>query len=78
VKDTVGLMLREGWKQKGTPDCSHPEFAKEYSFSGTVTGCYICTTCGQLMQMQYPGAGRITAHVPTPREGHQGTAIHGR
>jgi hypothetical protein len=30
------------------------------------------------MQMQYPEAGRITAHVPTPREGHQGTAIHGR
>ena len=52
MKDTVGLMLREAWKQKGKPNCSHHQLITEHSFSGTVTGCYICTSCGQLMQMQ--------------------------
>jgi hypothetical protein len=52
VKDTVGLMLLEAWKKKGKFDCHHPEFHKERSFSGTVTGCYICTICGQLMPME--------------------------
>jgi len=38
MKDTVGLLLRERWKEKGTPYCPHPEFSQERSFSGTLTG----------------------------------------
>ena len=48
MKDTVGHMLRETWAQKGNPHCHHPELEKEYTFSGGVTGCYLCTICGQL------------------------------
>ena len=51
MKDTVGVMLREAWKQKGSPDCHHPEVEIERSFSGTVTGCHICTACGQTLRM---------------------------
>ena len=51
MKDTLGIMLRTTWKEKGKSDCHHPDLHKEYSFSGTVTGCYICATCGQLMRM---------------------------
>ena len=52
MKDTMGLMLREAWKKRGNPDCDHSDLVKEYSFSGTVTGLYICPTCGQLMRVE--------------------------
>lgn len=61
MKDTIGLLLREAWerKGKGKPDCQHPEFSREHSFSGCFTGYYICTTCGQLMEFkQLEGVGR--------------------
>ena len=59
MKDTIGLLLREDWERKGRPDCQHPEFSREHSFSGCSTGCYICTTSGQSMQIkQLEGAGR--------------------
>ena len=38
LKDTMGLMLREAWKEQGKSGCHHPETSKEISFSGTVTG----------------------------------------
>jgi hypothetical protein len=52
MKDMLGLMFREAWKEKGRSECPHPDLHKEYSFSGTATGCYICVTCGQLMRME--------------------------
>jgi len=58
VKDTVGYMLREAWKQKGEPGCRHPKREIERSFSGTVTGCHVCTTCGHLLRMSLTSAGR--------------------
>ena len=52
VKDTVGLMLREEWKEQGKSGCSHPELSKEYTFSGTATEWVVCTTCGHRMRME--------------------------
>lgn len=58
MKDTVGILLREAWNQRGKSDCQHPELSKERAFSGVVTGAYICTSCGQLMRME-----RVQAEV---------------
>jgi hypothetical protein len=58
VKDTVGILLREAWKQKEKSDCQHPELSKERSYSGVVTGVYLCTTCGHVMRME-----RVQAEV---------------
>jgi hypothetical protein len=52
VKDTVGLRLREEWKEQGKSGCSHPELSKEYTFSGTATEWVLCTTCGHRMRME--------------------------
>ena len=52
MKDTEGLWLRETWKRKGTLECLHPELSPERSFSGVITGAYICTTCGHLLTME--------------------------
>jgi hypothetical protein len=52
MKDTVSLMLREEWKEKGKSGCSHPELGKEYSFSGTTTGWFVCTTCGHRIRVE--------------------------
>lgn len=49
MKDTVGLMLREAWRQNGKPECLHPELSPERSFSGVRTGFNVCTTCGALV-----------------------------
>ena len=49
MKDAVGFTLREAWREKGNPECRHPELSLERSFSGVTTGAYICTTCGVLM-----------------------------
>ena len=51
LKDTLGLMLREAWDKQGKSGCRHPETSKETSFSGTVTGWYLCTTCGHRLRM---------------------------
>jgi hypothetical protein len=51
MKDTIGLQLRDAWKDKGQDVCHHPEVSKETSSSGTVTGWSICTTCGHRMPM---------------------------
>jgi len=48
MKDTLGMLLRERWKEKGNPACPHPELSPERSFSGVITGVSICTTCGAL------------------------------
>jgi hypothetical protein len=52
MKDTLGMLLREAWRDWGESDCQHPELSNERSFSGTVTGAYICTTCGHLLRME--------------------------
>ena len=52
MKDTVSLMLREEWKDKGKSGCSHPELGKEYSFSGTTTGWFVCTTGGHRIRVE--------------------------
>lgn len=33
MKDTMGLRLREAWKEQGKSDC-HPEMSKELRFPG--------------------------------------------
>ncbi len=50
MKDAVGWLLREAWRAKGNPNCLHPELSQERSFSGVITGAYICTTCGVLIE----------------------------
>ena len=52
MKDTMGLGLREAWKEQGKSNCHHPEMSKETSFSGTVTGWSVCTTCGHRLPME--------------------------
>ena len=47
----MGLVLREEWKKMGKSGCHHPKTSKEISFSGAVTGWYLCTTCGHRMPM---------------------------
>ena len=49
MKDTAGSALREAWRAKGNPECMHSELSLERSFSGVVTGAYVCTTCGILV-----------------------------
>jgi hypothetical protein len=49
MKDTVGSALREAWRAKGNPECIHSELSLERSCSGVVTGAYVCTTCGALV-----------------------------
>lgn len=49
MKDAVGSSLREAWKRMGNATCNHPELSLERSFAGVITGSYICTTCGALM-----------------------------
>jgi len=46
MKDSDGIRLRERWKQNGNPDCPHAGLSEERSFSGVITGSYICTLCG--------------------------------
>jgi hypothetical protein len=46
MKDLQGMMLRERWKQDGNRDCAHASLSQERSFSGVITGSYICTVCG--------------------------------
>lgn len=46
MKDAVGYLLREAWKDKGNEVCVHPEWSQERSFGGVLTGGRICTTCG--------------------------------
>ena len=50
MKDAMGMLLREAWKAKGNPECRHGELSVERSFSGVLTGAYICTTCGALIE----------------------------
>lgn len=50
MKDTAGVALREVWRAKGNPDCIHPDLSRERSFSGVLTGAYVCTTCGALVK----------------------------
>ena len=52
MKDAVGYLLRETWKEKGNQVCFHPELSREYSFAGVITGAHICTTCGSVMQSE--------------------------
>ena len=58
LKDAACLMLREAWKEEGKSDRHHPEFHEERSISGTVTGCYSYSTCGQFMRVE-----RVQAEV---------------
>ena len=46
MKDSQAIMLREQWKQDGNRDCAHTALSQERSFSGVITGSYICTLCG--------------------------------
>ena len=75
MKDTEGLWLRETWKRKGALECLHPELSPERSFSGVVTGAYICTTCGYLMAMErVPHEVTPTAHHVSPWKRHKAKA----
>ena len=49
MKDSMGYRLREAWKEKGNPLCSHADLSQERSFSGVTTGAYVCSMCGALM-----------------------------
>ena len=61
MKDALGSSLRELWKEKGNPQCSHPELNLERSFAGVTTGAYLCTTCGAI----------LTTSAPLPKSGTQ-------
>lgn len=70
MKDTVGLSLRETWKQKGKSECLHPELSTEHSFAGVVTGACICTTCCHLMSMdRVQHEGKPITHSARPGQG---------
>ena len=51
MKDTVGMLLREAWKAAGQHKCLHAVLSQERSFSGIITGAYVCTTCGTLIEL---------------------------
>lgn len=69
MKDTMGVMLREAWKEQGKSDCPHSEVRREYSFAGTVTGWSLCTTCGHRMSMeQVPEEVPHRTHILAPLE----------
>lgn len=51
MKDTVGFLLRETWKQQGKQECLHVELSKEGTFSGCFTDSYLCTTCGKRLSV---------------------------
>lgn len=51
MKDAVGYLLREAWKNNGSHVCVHPEWSQEHSFGGVFTGGRICTTCGALTHL---------------------------
>ena len=53
MKDTVGALLRERWRDNGNPACQHLELSQERSFSGTLTGASLCTTCGAIVEGQH-------------------------
>ena len=59
MKDAVGWLLREAWRAKGNPSCLHPELSQERSFSGVITGAYICTTCGVLIEDSRVEKGKL-------------------
>ena len=60
MKDTLGMLLREIWKEKGSPACAHPDHSPERSFSGVITGALICTTCGALIDARPVRTGQNT------------------
>lgn len=62
MNEAMELILRKAWKEKGKSGYHHPDLHKEYPFSGTVAGCYMCTTCGQVMRME-----QVQAEVKPPR-----------
>jgi hypothetical protein len=64
MKDTRGYMLRETWKEQEKSGCHHPEVSEESSFSGTVTGWYLCTTCGHRI-LPRTNAGGLTSDAPS-------------
>ena len=64
MKDTVGFLLREAWQEKGRSECSHADLHKEYSFSGTATGCYICATCGHQTEVTRMAPSSNLANEP--------------
>ena len=76
-----GILLRDAWNEQGNAECQHPEVSKEPSFSGTVTGWSICTTCGHRMPMGHSGAvdesieanNETSAPLKDPSEGRGGS-----
>ena len=69
MKDTMGVMLREAWKEQGKSDCPHSEVRREYSFAVTVTGWSLCTTCGHQVSMEpVPEGVPHRTHILAPLE----------
>ena len=58
MKDTVGALLRERWKEKENAACQHPQLSQERSFSGILTGASLCTTCGAIIESQSQEKGK--------------------
>lgn len=42
--------LRQSWKAKGNPPCTHPRVDPESNPSGYFTGHVVCKTCGAQIQ----------------------------
>jgi len=64
MKDTVGTLLREAWKAQGPTACLHQDLSQERSFSGVITGAYICTKCGSLFAVTQKDKHPMTSSTP--------------
>ena len=45
-------VLRQSWKSKGNPPCSHRRVDPESNASGYFTGNVVCKTCGAQVEME--------------------------
>jgi hypothetical protein len=45
-------VLRQSWKSKGNPSCSHRRVDPESNASGYFTGNVVCKTCGAQVEME--------------------------
>lgn len=46
MKDSAAERLRENWKERGDPPCTHADVECEIGFSGVPTGYLACRRCG--------------------------------
>ncbi|BCA56045.1 hypothetical protein W02_31850 [Nitrospira sp. KM1] len=69
MKDALGMMLRDAWREKGNPDCPHLSLSRETGFAGTFTEAYLCTVCGTALHLAstHPPEQRSAERRMAPR-----------